>query len=115
MPRWALFLLVFAAGVIAGLIYGWILNPIQYTETDPVSLRADYRADYVLMVAEIFHAEQDVALAARRLSVLGSEPAETIALQALEFARQSGYAQEDLSLLTALAQAMRLVPQGGTP
>jgi hypothetical protein len=115
MPRWALFLLMFAVGVTAGLVYGWIIAPVEYTETAPASLRADYRTDYVLMVAETFHAEQDAELAARRLSVLGSEPPEAIALQALDFARQSGYAPEDLSLLAALSQAMRLVTQGGAP
>jgi len=115
MPRWALFLLVFALGVTAGLIYGWVIAPVQYTETAPASLRADYRTDYVLMVAETFHVEQDAALAVRRLSVLGSEPPETIVLQALDFAQQGGYVQEDLSLLAALAQAVRLVTQGGAP
>jgi hypothetical protein len=115
MPRWALFLLMFVSGVAAGLIYGWVIEPVQYTETSPASLRADYRTDYVLMIAETFHVEQDAALAVRRLSALGSEPPETIVLQALDFAQQGGYTQEDLSLLAALAQAVRLVTQGEAP
>ena len=30
-------------GVILGLVYGWVINPIQYTDITPNILRADYR------------------------------------------------------------------------
>ena len=45
-------LLVLLLGIALGLLVGWVLVPIQYVDTTPDTLRGDYRADYVLMVAE---------------------------------------------------------------
>ena len=60
MSRWIKFFIVIALGLAAGLIYGWAISPVEYTNTTPDTLRADYRSDYVLMVAEVFHADQNV-------------------------------------------------------
>src|SRR3989304_3891981 len=47
-------------GVATGLIYGWIISPVEYINTAPDSLRADYRTDYVLMVAQAYAVEDDL-------------------------------------------------------
>jgi len=107
MPRWLLILIALALGISLGLVYGWVIDPIQYTDITPDALRIDYRTDYVLMVAEAYHAEQDPALAARRLAVLGSEPPAVIAREADDFARQAGYPSDDLALIQDLAVAMQ--------
>jgi hypothetical protein len=113
MPRWLQILFLLALGLAAGLVYGWVISPVEFVDTTPDTLRADYRADYVLMVAESFHADQDLELAARRLSSLGEEPPAEIVRQSLEFARQAGYSQPDLDLISALAQALQA--SGGLP
>ncbi len=113
MPRWLQILLLLILGLAAGLVYGWVISPVEYIDTTPDTLRADYRADYVLMVAESFHADQDLEQAARRLSGLGQAPPLEIVLQSLEYARQAGYGQPDLDLMSALAQALQT--SGGLP
>lgn len=118
MRRWLLFLLTIAAGFGLGLLYGWVINPVKYIDTSPDTLRADYRADYVLMVAEIYHSERDSALAARRLAILGSEHPAKIAAAGLDFALQHGYAPQDVALLQELAWALltwQPSAAGGTP
>ena len=107
MPRWLSFLIALALGISFGLVYGWVINPVQYTDITPEALRVDYRTDYVLMVAEAYHAEGDPALAARRLAVLGSEPPAAIAGEAESYARQSGYPSDDLTLIQDLAVALQ--------
>jgi hypothetical protein len=107
MPRWLQILIALALGLAGGLVYGWVLDPVEYVETTPAILRADYRTDYVLMTAESFQSDQDIALAARRLTVLGDEPPAEIAAQAFEFASQSGYSPSDLDLLAGLVQALQ--------
>ena len=82
MPRWFPILIAVPLGITLGLVYGWVIDPVQYTDITPDALRIDYRTDYVLMVAEAYHAEQDPALAAQRLAVLGSEPPAVIAREA---------------------------------
>lgn len=118
MRRWLFFLLAIAAGIGLGLLYGWVVNPVKYIDTSPDTLRADYRADYVLMVAEIYHGERDLALAARRLAILGSEHPAKIAAAALDFALQHGYAPQDVALLQELAWALltwQPAAAGGSP
>jgi hypothetical protein len=118
MSRWLKFLIVIALGLAAGLVYGWVVSPVEYTNTTPDTLRADYRCDYVLMTAEIFHADRNADQAARRLALLGSEPPAQIAAQGLEYARQANFPAADLSLLESLAaalQAWQPVPGGLAP
>jgi len=108
MPRWFFTLIALALGISLGLVYGWVISPIQYTDVTPDALRIDYRTDYVLMVAEAYHAEQDPALAARRLALLGSQPPAIIANEAYEFARQTdGYPGDDLTLIQELSVALQ--------
>jgi len=107
MPRWLLLFLMTSIGIALGLLYGWVIEPVQFVDTTPASLRADYRSDYVLMVAEAYHADHDVELAARRLSIFGGEAPAAMASQALQFGQANGYAANDLSLLRELARAMQ--------
>ena len=106
MGRWILFLLMIALGAAAGLFYGWVLQPVQQPEAVPQNLRVDYRTDYVLMVAEAYQAEGDLAAARQRLSLLGPEADEAKVAQAIEFAQRPGYAQQDRSLLQDLQVAL---------
>jgi hypothetical protein len=118
MPGWKRFLIALVIGAALGLIYGWIISPIQYVDTAPSALRADYRADYVLAVAEAYQTEQDVDVAVRRLAVFGSQPPAKIANQALDYARQANYSLDDQALLRSLTEALQAwqpVPGGSLP
>ena len=107
MSRWLSILIALTLGIALGLGYGWMINPVQYTDITPEALRIDYRTDYVLMVAEAYQAEQDPALAARRLAVFGSEPPAAIAGEAEDFARQAAYSSDDLVLIQELTVALQ--------
>ena len=107
MSRWLSILIALALGIALGLVYGWMIDPVQYTDITSEALRIDYRTDYVLMVAEAYQAEQDPALAARRLAVLGSEPPAAIAGEAEDFARQAAYSADDLTLIQDLTVALQ--------
>jgi hypothetical protein len=112
--RWALFAFSILVGISLGLLYGWVVSPVEYVDTSPDSLRADYRADYVLMVAEIYQIEQDAALAARRLSLLGSAlPPHEVAAELLQFAQTRQYPSQDVTLLQNLTIALQLHDSGG--
>ena len=107
MPRWIWFLIAVGVGLAAGLYVGWVLSPVTYVDTTPDSLRADYRADYVLMVAESFRSAQDPAAAARQLALLGSQPPALSAQQTLAYAHAHDFSADDLDLLQELALAMQ--------
>ncbi len=107
MPRWFSILILLGVGIALGLVYGWMISPVQYTDVTPDALRIDYRTDYALMVAEAYRAEQDPALAARRLAVLGSEAPSVIAGEAEDFAREANYPSDDLTLIQELTLALQ--------
>ena len=57
--RWILFIIAILAGAGLGLLYGWVINPVDYVDTAPDTLRIDYKTDFVLMVAEAYQGESD--------------------------------------------------------
>ncbi len=114
MPRWIRFALFLLLGLAAGLVYGWVISPVEYVDTSPEHLRADYRADYVLMVAETYASSRDPQAAARSLSLFSPQPPAAVVFEALEYARSVGYASPDLALLQFLLTAMQTYP-GAVP
>jgi len=95
------------AGIGLGLAYGWVIDPVDFFDLTPDTLRADYKADYVLMTAEAYRAEQDPGLAARRLAIFGSQSPSAIAAQGLAYARANGFADTDVVLIQELVTAMQ--------
>ncbi len=107
--RLLFFFIAILLGAAAGVGYGWIINPVDYTGTGPETLSSDYRTDYVLMVAELFHTEGDPVMAVARLTYLGDQPPLTILDSALEFAQEHQYAPGDLQLMVELRGAVALL------
>jgi hypothetical protein len=114
MPRWLGALLITMVGVAAGLLYGLLISPVEYVDTTPASLRIDFRTDYVLMVAERFHADRDQAGALSRISILATGSPAAMCAEALSFARSSSYSARDLELLDELNRAMQAVSPAPT-
>jgi hypothetical protein len=103
-------LIALVLGLAIGLIYGWLVQPVTYVETTPDSLRADYRADYVLMVAEAYDGPQSLDTVQRRLASLGPQPAIEIVQQAQDYASKNHFSQEDVQRLSTLAKAVTTLP-----
>ena len=107
MSRWIRFLLAIVLGAAGGLFYGWVLNPVKYVNTTPDTLRVDYKSDYVLMVAEAYGADSDLAQAARRLALLGDTPPVDTTRAAVLFAEKQGYTDADVALMRQLLAALQ--------
>jgi hypothetical protein len=111
--NWIKILVAALIGIALGLVYGWVIAPIQYIDVTPNILREDYRTDYVLMVAEAHQSEQNPETAARRLAILGSESPAKIVASALVYATNNGFTQNEIMLLQGLLTAMQTYqPQG---
>lgn len=105
--RWIFILIALILGISAGLAYGWYIDPIQFFDLTPDTLRADYKTDYVLMTAEAYRFEQDPGTAARRLAIFGAQTPSAIATEALEYARTNGFPDSDIALMQELVTAMQ--------
>jgi len=90
-----------------GLAYGWYIDPIDFFDLTPDTLRADYKADYVLMTAEAFRFEQDPGLAARRLAIFGAQSPSSIAADGLDYARANGFADSDIVLIQEMVTSLQ--------
>ena len=90
-----------------GLAYGWFIDPVDFFDLTPDTLRVDYKADYVLMTAEAYRLEQDPGLAARRLAIFGAQSPSSIAEEGLTYARSEGFADSDIALMQELVTALQ--------
>ncbi len=119
MSRWILFLITLALGAAAGLYYGWVVNPVEYVNTTPDTLREDYKTDYVLMVAETYRASGDLLQAVHQLGILGDPSPSASVNKALDYARQPEhpYSESDLAMMQALAAGLQSMDasQGVSP
>ncbi len=68
-------------GLLIGLIFAYVIWPVQYTDAAPEHLHPNYQLDYMRMVVDSYNLRQDNALATKRISALGDDSA--AALQAL--------------------------------
>jgi hypothetical protein len=111
--NWIKIVLAAVIGIALGIVYGWIIDPVEYIDASPDILRADYRADYVLMVAEAHQGQPDPEVSARRLAILGSESPAQIVESTLDYASNNGFTQDEIILLQGLLTAMQTYqPQG---
>jgi hypothetical protein len=106
MSRWTLFFLVILLGLGLGLVYGWVINPISFQDTTFNSLRIDYKTDYTLMVAEVYHQDNDLEWALNRLTLLEDPTPLDSVDNALRFASQEDYTLPDMFLLRDLHNAI---------
>ena len=60
-------------GIVLGLLYAWVVSPIEYVDTSPNTLRSDYQDTYRLNIALAYQATGDLARAQARLNLLGDE------------------------------------------
>lgn len=105
--RYVIFVIAIIVGAYIGVYYGQVVNPVKLVDTAPDSLRADYKTDFVLMVAESYAVDGDAFLARERLGTfLGDKPPVEIVNEAMVFAVEVGYSAEDLILLRDLYNAM---------
>ena len=97
------FFLAILLGAIGGLLYGWMVRPPDVKNSTFNSLRSDYQADYVLMVAKSYPEPGDLAGAIDQLKQLNSTNPLRAVQQALLTAQQLvGYSDSDLRALAAL-------------
>ena len=112
MRRWIFFFLSIMIGLGIGIFYGWVIQPIRYTDAPLKSLGPDYQTDYVLMVAEAYSFDHNLVAATHSLEDLGTAPGNEIIHQAILRAEQAGYNSRDLKLMRSLQSA--LIPQTPT-
>ena len=102
----------FLLGAVLGLAYAWIVDPIEYVETAPVSLRSDFKDEYRALIASAYVANGDLARAEARLALLRDRDVARVLAEQAQRALAEGRSPEDAQALGILAVA---IGQGLTP
>ena len=70
-------------GLAAGLIYAWLVQPVQYADAAPNTLSESARDQYRAMIALAYKADGNLGRARQRLALLNdSNPAQALQTQA---------------------------------
>ena len=81
--RWLTILLVIvglAGGTGLGLWYGWMVDPVEWTDTDMAHLHPFYKDEFILMVSNAYALDADLDLARARIALLDlPDPANAVA------------------------------------
>jgi len=100
-----------AIGTGLGLWYGWIVDPVEYVDTDIAYLHPAYRDQVVLMIAESFAADGDLSTARARLAMLAlPDPASAVADLAEEAIGARPQAQVEALVRLAFALGVQRAP-----
>ncbi len=105
--RFIFFFLAILIGVGAGLAFGWTMMPPAAPRNAPLgSLRADFKTDLVLMVAEDFQTRPDSMQALTQLDKLDEGDPITLLGNCIQYAQGIGYPEEDLKLMQNLLNSI---------
>lgn len=95
-------------GLVLGLAYTWVIDPVELVNTYPALLRTDYRHSWVHLVALSYVADGDLERARARLDGLEQEDMATVIQALIEEYAAGGRSADTLRRLTVLAEAMNV-------
>jgi hypothetical protein len=95
-----------AGGAALGLWYGWMVAPVEWTDTDLAHLHPFYKDEFVLMVSKAYALDGDLDTARARMALLDlPDPAAAVADLAERYIAQSAPTPQ-IRALAQLADAM---------
>lgn len=97
-------------GLILGLVYAWVINPVIYEHTAPANLGDADKAEYRSTIAQVYAVTGDLQRASMRLALLGDpDPVFTLGVQAqLALAQGQDAEAHALALLASALQSASL-------
>lgn len=101
-------------GFLLGLLYAWWVNPVVYSNTEPATLRSDYKDNYRLTIAQAYAATGDLERAQSRLALLREEGTIIELGSQAQQALAAGFS-EDARALALLASALQGDPEALIP
>jgi hypothetical protein len=93
-------------GLALGLFYTWVIDPVKYVDVSPDSLRADYKEDYVLMIAQAYATDSNLDEAKTKLTTLKIANLDEFVAELANRKLQQGSPLDEIQALLALAQAL---------
>jgi hypothetical protein len=102
-------------GAVIGLGYSWLVQPVEYTNTSPASLREDFKDQYRALIASAYAANGDLVRARARLNLLGDADVYDRLAEQAQRTLADGSAPFEARALGLLAVALEQPPGTGAP
>ncbi len=100
-------------GIALGLLVAWVIYPVEYVDTAPLSLRSDAKESFRGLVAQAYIADGDLARARSRLALLQDvNPMQVLADQAQRMLAKN-ISPDEARALAQMAADMQSAPAGG--
>lgn len=98
-------------GISLGLLVGWVIAPVEYTNSPMSALAPRFQEEYTLMIAAGYLVDRDASAAIERLSRLGVENVPAYVQELTERYITNSRNVADIRLLVALSEGLgRLTP-----
>jgi len=98
-------------GIASGLAIGWVLWPVEYTNTSPQVLRQDYHDDYVAMIAATYNVDHNLTHAVTRLKLVAPDEPDQPVVELAQRLIQAGGRHSDIVHLAHLAHDLGAINQ----
>ena len=102
-------------GLGLGLLYAWVISPVEIVDIAPNALAPEEQAAYIVTVARAYAVDQDLVRASTRLALLGLPD---VAQAVTALAQRTAAGSDDpatVQALSALAAALGSRPQTAVP
>src|SRR5512136_1914656 len=106
MRRIIFILIAAAVGIGLGLVVGWYVWPVTYTESAPTRMRQDWKEEAIWLAAQAFAYDRDLEAAQARLRPLGSDDLGQLVLDRAEKAVAQNLSKQQIAHLARLAAAL---------
>jgi len=104
--RWVAPIIGLVVGLTLGLVYTWVIAPVELVNTYPALLRTDYRQEWVRLAALSYVADGDLGRVCARLDGLRREDVAGTIQALIEEYAAAGRPADTLRSLTALAKVL---------
>jgi hypothetical protein len=107
-PRWLAALVGLAVGLLLGLTYAWIIDPVRPLNAYPALLRSDYRAEWMRVATSSYLSSGDLERLRARLSGLADADVRQGLAIAIESVPQAVPGVQEVDRRRILAEAFNL-------
>jgi hypothetical protein len=112
--KWFLVLVGVILGLILGLLYAWVINPVEFIDADIYQLRDDLKQEYLSMTIDSYSVNNNAELALKRYNALGENRKEILDSVSAQPGEVSPEAIQSFRALIEIEEGMEGIGEGDT-
>lgn len=99
-------------GIILGILFAWVISPVEYVDTAPESLTNEFKDQYRVLIASAYVANGDLVRAKARLELLDEADIYLVVAEQAQQMLAEGGSVEEAQALGRLALSLgQEIPQ----